>query len=254
MAADAFTDGGAALSGGAGVAMADALIRTEDIGKRYRADGIAVRALDGVSLEISHGEFIAVMGPSGSGKSTLLNLLGLLDQPSRGRYLLENRDVSEIGADERAAIRNRKIGFVFQSFTLLPRTTAMNNVELPLIYRGLPSAERQRLAAAALAEVGLSHRAAHPPHQMSGGEQQRVAIARALVGDPLLILADEPTGSLDSRTGGAIIELLQRLHRSRRTVLLVTHDRTVASHAERIVSIHDGRVVDDQRLRPPKVP
>jgi len=210
-----------------------------------------VAALRAVTLEIGDGEFAAIMGPSGSGKSTLMNLLGLLDRPSNGRYWFAGRDVSRLGEDARADLRNRRIGFVFQSFNLLPRNTAVENVELPLVYAGLAKAARRRRAAAALATVGLSHRQDHWPHQLSGGEQQRVAIARALVNDPSLILADEPTGALDARTGHDILTLFQQLNRDGRTVALVTHDREVGRQARRILSLRDGRMIADERLARP---
>ncbi len=221
------------------------LIKTEHLSRQHLSGGAMVRAINDIHVEIWRGEFVAVTGPSGSGKSTLLNVLGLLDRPTQGRYLLEGQDVSSLDPDHCAAIRNRKIGFVFQSSILLPRTTALKNVELPLIYRGLSRADRWRLAVEALTSVGLAHRLDFLPSQLSGGEQQRVAIARALVSDPLLVLADEPTGALDSRTGREIIDQLQRLHQSGRTVILVTHDRQIAGCAERHIAIHDGRVIND---------
>ncbi|MCZ6666954.1 MAG: ABC transporter ATP-binding protein [Gammaproteobacteria bacterium] len=231
--------------------MSNALIRTVDLSRNYQLGGEAVYALQGVGLEIDRGEFVAIMGPSGSGKSTLMNLLGFLDRPSAGHYYFEGEDVTGIGADARAAIRSRKIGFVFQNFNLLRRSTALENVELPLIYSGKNRAERIRRAQNALAAVELGHRKAHWPHQLSGGEQQRVAVARAIVNGPALILADEPTGSLDSRTGLEILALFQILHRSGHAVLLVTHDRNVASHAGRIVTLRDGRVVTDEPVAAP---
>jgi putative ABC transport system ATP-binding protein len=227
------------------------LIRTIDLTKDYRIGGTVVRALQGVGLSVRRGEFVAVMGPSGSGKSTLMNLLGCLDRPTAGRYVLDGEDVSRLDADARAAVRNRKIGFVFQTFNLLARSTAIENVELPLIYGGVVRAERRRRAAAALASVGLGHRRDHRPRQLSGGEQQRVAIARALVNDPLLLLADEPTGALDSRTGLVILAIFQALNRAGRTIVLVTHDPAVARHARRIVAMHDGRVVRDEPVPVP---
>ena len=231
--------------------MRAALIEAIDLHKQYRMGGAALHALRGVSLRVAAGEFVAVMGPSGSGKSTLMNLLGLLDRPSAGRYLLDGNDVSALDADRRAALRNRSVGFVFQTFNLLARSTALENVALPLIYAGVPRAEQRRRAAAALEVVGLAQRSAPRPHQLSGGEQQRVAIARALVSDPALILADEPTGALDSRTGLEIMACLQSLNRAGRTVVLVTHDRGVAGHASRIVSMQDGLVVDDLAVLSP---
>jgi putative ABC transport system ATP-binding protein len=209
------------------------------------ASGGGVHALRDVSLTIGHGDLVAIVGPSGSGKSTLLNLLGLLDRPTAGHYLLDGRDVSGIGSDERAALRNRYIGFVFQSFSLLPRTSARANVELPLLYGPTPRAQRRALAAEALDRVGLGHRLDHLPSQLSGGEQQRVAIARALVCDPLLVLADEPTGSLDSRTGLEILALLEGLRASGKTLVLVTHDPSIAARTERVIVVSDGRIADD---------
>jgi macrolide transport system ATP-binding/permease protein len=228
-----------------------ALIETVDLHKEYQMGGAALHALRGVSLRVAAGEFVAVMGPSGSGKSTLINLLGLLDRPSAGRYLLDGSDLSDLDADRRAALRNRSVGFVFQTFNLLARSTALENVALPLIYAGVARAEQKLRAAAALEVVGLAQRVAHWPHQLSGGEQQRVAIARALVSDPALILADEPTGALDSRTGLEIMACLQGLNRAGRTVVLVTHDHGVARHAGRIVSMQDGRVIDDAPVLSP---
>ena len=231
--------------------MSGALIQTAELSKDYALGGATVRALNGIALEIEAGEFVAVMGPSGSGKSTLMNLLGLLDRPSGGRYLLDGRDVAGLDADERAAIRNRRVGFVFQTFNLLARSTAIENVELPLVYAGMARAERRRSAEAALATVGLAPRRHHWPHQLSGGEQQRVAVARALVNDPVLVLADEPTGSLDSRTGLEVLASLQQLNRAGRTVVLVTHDIDVGRHAGRIVTLRDGRIAGEERVAEP---
>ena len=207
-----------------------------------------VHALRGISLELDRGDFVAVVGPSGSGKSTLMNLLGLLDRPSEGRYFLAGQEVVELAPDQRAQVRNQRIGFVFQTFNLLARSTAFENVELPLVYAGVPRRERRRRAEAALASVGLADRRDHWPSQLSGGEQQRVAIARALVNDPLLILADEPTGSLDSRTSLEILAHLQALNDGGRTIVLVTHDPTVARHAKRLVAMRDGRAVGHERV------
>lgn len=223
-----------------------ALIRTENLAKRYRLGDTEVPALRGVSLEIARGEFVAVMGPSGSGKSTFMNLIGCLDTPSAGRYLLDGEEVSSLSDDALAALRNRKIGFVFQHFNLLPRTSALDNVALPLLYRGLGAHERQAAAARRLAQVGLAERLDHHPAQLSGGQQQRVAIARALVGDPTLVLADEPTGALDSQTGNEIMALLAELNRAGITIVLVTHEHDIAAHAGRIIHFRDGVVVDDQ--------
>lgn len=228
------------------------LVRMVGVGKKYHMGGHAVHALRGISLEIGQGEFVAVVGPSGSGKSTFLNLLGCLDRPSSGRYLLEDRDMGGLGSDELAAIRNRKLGFVFQSFDLLARSNAKENVELPLIYRGMGKAERRRTVGPALAAVGLVQRADHWPSQLSGGEQQRVAIARALVNDPILVLADEPTGALDSRTGLEIMALFQTLNRAGITIVMVTHERDIARHARRIVTFSDGQMVKDERNSAPR--
>lgn len=205
-----------------------------------------VHALNGVTFCIAPGESVAVMGPSGSGKSTLMNLLGLLDSPSEGLYRIDGEDVKQFKPDQRAAIRNRKVGFVFQASNLLARSTALENVELPLVYAGVGTGERRRRAVDALEAVDLAHRSSHWPHQLSGGEQQRVAIARAIVNDPLIILADEPTGSLDSRTGLTILALFQTLNREGRTLVLVTHDKQVARHAARIINLRDGQLVSDE--------
>ncbi|MFN9490508.1 MAG: ABC transporter ATP-binding protein [Betaproteobacteria bacterium] len=228
------------------------LIITRELRKSYALGGLEVQALRGVSLEIGSGEFVAVMGPSGSGKSTFMNLLGCLDTPSGGEYLLAGERVSGLGGDALAAIRNRRIGFVFQNFNLLARTSALENIALPLLYCGVPAAERERRAAARLAEVGLADRGHHHPAQLSGGQQQRVAIARALVNDPVLILADEPTGALDTLTSCEVMALLQQLNRRGMTVVLVTHERDIAEFAQRVVTFRDGRVVEDHRVAAPK--
>ncbi|NIR44909.1 MAG: ABC transporter ATP-binding protein [Gemmatimonadetes bacterium] len=220
------------------------MIEMDGVCKRYRKEDYVVDALDDVSLSIDHGEFVAIRGPSGSGKSTLLNVLGTLDRPDRGSYRLNGRDVSTFSADELAALRNRKIGFVFQSFHLLPRTTAIENVELPLIYSD--RSDISDLARRALARVGLADRASHEPGELSGGQQQRVAIARALVNDPDLILADEPSGNLDSRSGLEILATLQDLNVEGVTVVLVTHDAELARMASRRVEIVDGRIRSDE--------
>jgi len=230
--------------------MNQALIQVTDLHKDYVLGGGVVHALDGVSLEIASGEFVAVMGPSGSGKSTFMNMVGCLDRPTRGDYLLAGENVAQMSSDALAAVRNRRIGFVFQQFNLLPRTTALENVELPLIYAGVPPKERHARAAAKLAQVGLGARADHHPSQLSGGQQQRVAIARALVNEPALILADEPTGALDSRTSIEIMVLLQQLNRGGMTIVLVTHEQDIAGYATRVIAFRDGRVLSDQRQGP----
>ena len=231
--------------------MAQPLIVTSELAKVYRMESYTVTALQGVSIEIAGGEFVAVMGPSGSGKSTFMNLLGCLDTPSNGEYHLAGEKVSDLSSDALAAIRNQRIGFVFQNFNLLPRTSAIENVELPLLYSRTPAQERHSRALAKLAAVGLAERAGHHPSQLSGGQQQRVAIARALVNDPVLILADEPTGALDTRTSFEVMGLLQQLNRDGMTVVLVTHEHDVASFASRVISFRDGKVVDDQRNAQP---
>jgi len=227
-------------------------ISVRDLKKTYAVGEVRVEALRGVSLDIKDGEFIAVIGPSGSGKSTLMHILGCLDRPTAGRYLLGGRDVSQISPDERASIRNREIGFVFQSFNLLPRTPAVENVELPLLYNGrkLSRSQRRSRALEMLASLGLSDRALHHPNQLSGGQQQRVAIARALVNSPKLVLADEPTGNLDSQTSREIMELFGRLNAERRlTLVVITHERNIAACASRIVELRDGRVESDAPVR-----
>jgi putative ABC transport system ATP-binding protein len=223
-----------------------ALIETHELTKNYRVGGQVVHALRQVSLEVRTGEFVAVMGPSGSGKSTFMNLLGCLDGPTSGRYVLDSRDVSNLSGDALAKIRNAKIGFVFQGFNLLPRTTALENVELPLLYTGLPARERHERARSKLGAVGLAERADHHPSQLSGGQQQRVAIARALVNDPVLILADEPTGNLDTRTSVEVMAILQDLNRQGITVVLVTHEADIVPFAARTITFRDGRVLRDE--------
>jgi putative ABC transport system ATP-binding protein len=226
------------------------LIRTAGLTKQYAMGSTVVHALRGVSLAIEAGEFVAVMGPSGSGKSTFMNLLGCLDRPSAGEYWLGGQEVSGLDGDALAAVRNRKIGFVFQHFNLLARTTALDNVALPLLYSGMAGPQRREKALARLAQVGLAERQHHQPTQLSGGQQQRVAIARALANDPMLVLADEPTGALDSRTSIEIMALLQSLNREGITIVLVTHEHDVAAFARRIVLFRDGHVVED-RANPP---
>lgn len=231
--------------------MAAPTVEAVDVTRVYRLEGTEVQALRGVSLEVHPGEFVAVVGPSGSGKSTLMHLVGCLDRPTGGALRIGGRDVKEMGDSELAALRNRTIGFVFQSFQLLARTSAVDNVALPLVYRGVGRRERRDRAVAALEAVGLGHRLSHRPAQMSGGEQQRVAVARALVGEPGLVLADEPTGNLDSRTGAEVMELLERLNAERGVaVVLVTHDRDVAARARRQVHLRDGRIELDTAAVP----
>jgi putative ABC transport system ATP-binding protein len=226
--------------------MSEPLIRVEGLAKDYVMGNNVVPALRGVTLDIAAGEFVAVMGPSGSGKSTFMNLLGCLDHPSGGSYWLGGQEVSRLTGDELARVRNRKLGFVFQHFNLLARTSALDNVALPLLYSGMPSFERNRHAGQRLAQVGLAERMDHHPAQLSGGQQQRVAIARALVNDPQLVLADEPTGALDSRTSVEIMALLQQLNREGITIVVVTHEHDVADFAGRIISFRDGKVIEDR--------
>ncbi len=226
------------------------LIRTRDLARTYQVGDMQVRALDGVTLEIGAGEFVAVMGPSGSGKSTFMNVLGCLDRPTRGEYFLDGHAVAAMPDDALAAFRNRSIGFVFQNFNLLARTSALENVALPLIYAGVGARERNTRAAEMIAKVGLAARAHHQPAQLSGGQQQRVAIARALVTRPKLILADEPTGALDSRTSLEIMALLQDLNRAGMTVIIVTHEADIARFARRVLRFRDGRIVADESNPP----
>jgi putative ABC transport system ATP-binding protein len=228
----------------------DVLIRTEGLTKDYILGSETVHALRGVDIEIQKGEFVAIMGPSGSGKSTFMNLIGCLDTPTAGRYWLNGKLVSELSDDQLARVRNQEIGFVFQTFNLLPRATALHNVELPLIYAGLPARERKRRAEESLETVGLADRMTHKPPELSGGQRQRVAIARALVNEPALLLADEPTGNLDSVTSGEIMEVLAILNQSGgQTIVLVTHEHDIAAFAERQVHLHDGAVARDFESR-----
>jgi putative ABC transport system ATP-binding protein len=222
-----------------------ALIETQNLWKTYNMGAEQIHALRGVDLAIDRGEYVAIMGPSGSGKSTLMNLIGCLDTPSQGSYLLNAKLVSQMNDDELARIRNEEIGFVFQTFNLLPRATALHNVELPLIYAGITGKERQRRAKEALERVELGDRMTHRPNELSGGQRQRVAVARALVNNPSILLADEPTGNLDSKTGEEIMGLFSRLHQSGNTIILVTHEADIAAHAHRVVHIKDGKIEKD---------
>jgi putative ABC transport system ATP-binding protein len=225
------------------------LIRTDDLVKDYLVGTQVVHALQGVSVTIQAGEMVAVMGPSGSGKSTFMTILGCLDIPTAGRYFLGGRDISDLDDDELSTIRNQRIGFVFQQFNLLPRMSALSNVELPLLYTDMPASERRGKAQGKLAAVNLEGREDHRPSQLSGGQQQRVAIARALVNDPSLLLADEPTGNLDTRTSVEIMAVLQELHRSGLTIVLVTHEPDIAQHAQRVLTFRDGQLLGDQPVQ-----
>ena len=223
-----------------------ALIETRDLWKTYVMGQEEIHALRGVSIGIERGEYVAIMGPSGSGKSTLMNLIGCLDTPTRGSYLLNSKEVASMNDDELARIRNEEIGFVFQTFNLLPRATALHNVELPLVYAGIPARDRQERARQALEKVELGPRANHRPNELSGGQRQRVAIARALVNNPSILLADEPTGNLDSKTGFEIMGLFARLHEGGNTIILVTHEADIAAYAHRVISIRDGQIEKDR--------
>jgi putative ABC transport system ATP-binding protein len=219
------------------------VIEAVEVARTYELDGVDVPALKGVSLTIADGDYVAIIGPSGSGKSTLMHLLGALDRPTSGKLLINGKDVATLSAPEMAQLRNETIGFVFQAFHLLPRTSALDNVALPLVYRGLSARERRRRAASTLERVGLAHRVNHRPNQLSGGEQQRVAIARALVTEPTVLLADEPTGNLDSATGQAVLELLEQLNNEGVALVMVTHDRDIATRAHRQIAMRDGEIV-----------
>ena len=225
------------------------LIKTEDLWKIYEMGAEKVNALRSVSVEVEKGEYVAIMGPSGSGKSTLMNLIGCLDTPSRGSYYLNDKLVSQMNDDELARIRNKEIGFVFQTFNLLPRATSAHNVELPLVYNGTESESRRRKAREALRLVDLEDRATHKPNELSGGERQRVALARALVNNPSLILADEPTGNLDTKTGTEIMKIFEKLHHQGNTIIIVTHEHDIATYADRIFYIRDGAIEKEERIK-----
>ncbi len=229
------------MNGAAG----DALIHLEAVTKVFYTDEVETHALAGIHLDITRGEYVSIAGPSGCGKSTLLSILGLLDTPTDGHYALNGKPVANLSLAERARIRNREVGFIFQSFNLIGDLTVFENVELPLTYRGMKSAERRTRVTGALEKVGMAHRAKHLPSQLSGGQQQRVAVARALVGDPLILLADEPTGNLDSKNGEAVMTLLQDLHKAGATICMVTHDARFARHADRTVHLFDGNIVEE---------
>jgi putative ABC transport system ATP-binding protein len=222
------------------------LIKLDGVTKVFLTDEVETHALSGIHMDIRKGEYVSIAGPSGCGKSTLLSILGLLDTPTDGTYILNGRPVQGLTLPERARIRNREIGFIFQSFNLIGDLTVYENVELPLTYRGMPASERKQRVTEALEKVGMGHRAKHLPSQLSGGQQQRVAVARALAGSPAVLLADEPTGNLDSKNGDAVMELLHSLHRAGSTIVMVTHDTRFARHAERTIHVFDGRVVDEQ--------
>jgi putative ABC transport system ATP-binding protein len=228
--------------------MNDNVIHLEGVKKVFLTDEVETHALAGIDLEIKRGEYISISGPSGCGKSTLLSILGLLDSPSDGSYLLNGKPVQDLSMSERARVRNREIGFIFQAFNLIGDLTVYENVELPLTYRGMPSSERKKRSQEALEKVGMAHRMKHYPSQLSGGQQQRVAVARALCGQPVILLADEPTGNLDSRNGEAVMDLLRELHREGATICMVTHDPRYARYAERTIHLFDGKVVDEAFL------
>ena len=239
----------AALERGAQLKRDGIVIRTYDIWKTYVMGDQEIHAVSGVDIEIKRGEYVAIMGPSGSGKSTLMNLIGCLDTPTKGQYFINGNLVSEMSDDELARIRNKEIGFVFQTFNLLPRATSLHNVELPLIYSGIPSHERIEKAKLAMRQVDLEKRMDHKPNELSGGQRQRVAIARALVNNPSILLADEPTGNLDTSTGNEIMALFERLYEQGNTIVLVTHEHDIALHAHRVISIRDGKVEKDEKIR-----
>ncbi len=239
----------AILNGNAQAVPRDVMIRTENLWKTYVMGEEEIHALRGVTFEIRRNEYVAIIGPSGSGKSTLMNMIGCLDTPSQGDYWLNSKLVSQMDDDELAYIRNKEIGFVFQTFNLLPRATALHNVELPLIYNGTPSGKRIEMAKHALESVELGQRMSHKPNELSGGQRQRVAIARALVNNPSIILADEPTGNLDSKTSVEIMNLLERLHERGNTIIVVTHEPDIAAHAQRVLTILDGQISKDERNR-----
>ena len=225
------------------------VIRTYDIWKTYVMGDQEIHAVSGVDIEIKRGEYVAIMGPSGSGKSTLMNLIGCLDTPTRGQYYINGNLVSEMSDDDLARIRNKEIGFVFQTFNLLPRATSLHNVELPLIYSGIPADKRQEMARIAMQQVDLERRMHHKPNELSGGQRQRVAIARALVNNPSILLADEPTGALDTATGNEIMGLFEKLHQRGNTICLVTHEHDIALHAHRIISVRDGKIERDEKIK-----
>lgn len=231
--------------------MSKPVIEIRDLKKIYKMGTMLVKALNGVSFDVNHNEYIAIMGPSGSGKSTLMNMLGCLDTPSDGTYILNGSDVSDLDDSELAQVRNREIGFVFQTFNLLPRTDCLSNVELPLIYSGMKSSERKRIATETLEKVGLGDRLDHKPNELSGGQRQRVAIARALVNGPSILLADEPTGNLDTKTGDEIMNLFEELYRSGNTIIVVTHENDIANHARRILRLRDGLIESDETVENP---
>ncbi len=231
--------------------MSKKVIEIRDLTRHYKMGQTLVKALDGVTFDVAENEYIAIMGPSGSGKSTLMNMIGCLDTPTSGEYILNGNQVSELDDSELAQVRNREIGFVFQTFNLLPRTDCLSNVELPLIYSGIKSSKRKEKATETLTKVGLGDRLDHKPNELSGGQRQRVAIARALVNDPSILLADEPTGNLDTKTGDEIMILFEELYRAGNTIILVTHENEIAEHARRIIRLRDGKIEVDQKVEKP---